>query len=235
MSSFACCPDDWSNAALEEPDTVRVQTLRTATRAGIGSFTAMSIGVEDELWIVGERGLARFYGPKRSLNASSEWREFIPPQSLHLEHFQHPQPDENGLTLVADSSDGRPTAGRPLRWRTVAGLGLRRGQPFFRLARPRQPVLGCVFQPPLPTQRRGAGWRWGFVATSILRRGRGLARHLLAGHFRLDWSALPLLSGDRRRRRKKSAPPRNLWPGRGVGRRAWAKSPASTLIPRAQP
>jgi signal transduction histidine kinase/ligand-binding sensor domain-containing protein len=91
--------------SVEEPDSVRVQTLRTAARAAIGRFTAMSVGVEDELWILGERGLARVAGPLRSLSASSEWREFIPPQSLHLEHFQRPQPDENGLTLVADSSE----------------------------------------------------------------------------------------------------------------------------------
>jgi signal transduction histidine kinase len=101
-------PGQLVECSVEEPATVRVKTLRTAARAGIGSFSSMSVGVEDELWIVGQRGLARLSGPQRTLSESSEWREFIPPESLHLQRMLHPQPDENGLTLVADSSqDGQ--------------------------------------------------------------------------------------------------------------------------------
>jgi signal transduction histidine kinase len=91
--------------SAEDTAPFRVQTLREAAGANIGPFSAMSLGVEDELWVVGERGLACLSGPKRSLTASSQWREFIVPESLHLRHLQHPQADQNGVTLVADSSE----------------------------------------------------------------------------------------------------------------------------------
>jgi signal transduction histidine kinase/ligand-binding sensor domain-containing protein len=91
--------------SAEDSGALRVRTLRAAAETRIGRFSSMVIGVEDELWILGELGLARVAGPRRSLAASSPWREFIPPVSLHLQHLQHLQPDENGLTLVADSSD----------------------------------------------------------------------------------------------------------------------------------
>jgi signal transduction histidine kinase len=86
----------------EDPVRFRVQTLRAAG-TNLGQFTSMAIGVEDELWVVGERGLARVSGPQRSLSAASEWREFIPPASLHLQRMRHPQPDESGVTLIGDS------------------------------------------------------------------------------------------------------------------------------------
>jgi signal transduction histidine kinase/ligand-binding sensor domain-containing protein len=100
-------PDRLIECSAEDPATFRVQTLRAAADAHIGRFTSMVIGAEDELWILGELGLARLPGPRRSLAAASEWREFIPPASLHLQHLQHPQPDENGVTLVAESSVDR--------------------------------------------------------------------------------------------------------------------------------
>jgi signal transduction histidine kinase/ligand-binding sensor domain-containing protein len=97
----------------DDAANLRVQTLRTAAEAKIGRFSSITIGVEDELWVLGERGLARLTGPRRSVTASSEWREFIPPESLHLQHLQHLQPDENGAIMVADSSeDGRSLAVR---------------------------------------------------------------------------------------------------------------------------
>jgi signal transduction histidine kinase/ligand-binding sensor domain-containing protein len=98
-------PERLVECSVEDPASFRVQTLRTTAQANIGRFSAMSMGVEDELWIVGDRGLARVSGPRRSLSAASEWREFIPPDSLRLQHLQHPQPDGNGLTLVADSAE----------------------------------------------------------------------------------------------------------------------------------
>jgi signal transduction histidine kinase/ligand-binding sensor domain-containing protein len=97
-------PERLVECSAEDPAGFSVQTLRAAARGSIGRFTSMAIGIEDDLWIVGERGLARLSGPRRNLTASSEWREFIPPESLHLQHLQHPQPDGNGVTLVADSS-----------------------------------------------------------------------------------------------------------------------------------
>jgi signal transduction histidine kinase len=90
--------------SAEDPAHFRVQTLRAAG-TNLGQFSSMSMGVEDELWVAGERGLARVSGPQRSLSAASEWREFVPPASLRLQHLRHPQPDENGVTLVADSSE----------------------------------------------------------------------------------------------------------------------------------
>jgi signal transduction histidine kinase len=98
-------PDRLVECSAEDPARFLVQTLRAAAGGKIGSFSSMAIGAEDELWVLGERGLARVAGPQRSLTPASAWREFIPPESLHLQHFQHPQPDENGVTLAADSSE----------------------------------------------------------------------------------------------------------------------------------
>ncbi|HEY3860884.1 MAG TPA: ATP-binding protein [Verrucomicrobiae bacterium] len=100
-------PGELIECNAEDPAHFRVQTLREAG-ANLGQFSSMAVGVEDELWIVGERGLARVSGPQRSLSAASEWREFVVPASLHLLRLRHPQPDENGVTLAADSSqDGQ--------------------------------------------------------------------------------------------------------------------------------
>ncbi|HTA29233.1 MAG TPA: hypothetical protein VK731_02035, partial [Candidatus Cybelea sp.] len=98
-------PDRLLECNAEDAAAFRVKILRDAKDANIGRFICMVTGVEDDLWILGERGLARLAGPRRSLTTSSAWREFIPPASLHLQHLQHPQPDENGVTLVADSSE----------------------------------------------------------------------------------------------------------------------------------
>jgi signal transduction histidine kinase/ligand-binding sensor domain-containing protein len=98
-------PQRLIECSAEDPASFRVRTLRAAAGTKIGRFSSMVAGVEDELWILGERGLARLPGPRHSLAASNEWREFIPPESLHLQHLQHLQPDENGVTLVADSSE----------------------------------------------------------------------------------------------------------------------------------
>jgi signal transduction histidine kinase len=93
--------------SAEDPTGFHVETLRAAD-ADLGQFSSLAIGVEDELWVVCERGLARVAGPQRSLSAASEWREFVAPASLGLQHLRHPQPDENGVTMVADSSaDGQ--------------------------------------------------------------------------------------------------------------------------------
>jgi signal transduction histidine kinase len=107
-------PDRLIECSAENPAALRTQTLRAAADGKIGRFTAMVTGVEDELWILGEHGLARVSGPRRNLTASSTWREFIPPASLHLLHLQHPQPDENGVTMVADSPENGPS--KAVRW-----------------------------------------------------------------------------------------------------------------------
>lgn len=101
-------PDQLLECNIENPTNIAFQTLRLADGTKIGKFSAMAPGVEDELWIVGERGLARLSGPLRNLTASNEWREFIPADSFHIAHLQHPQPDESGVTMVADSSPGGP-------------------------------------------------------------------------------------------------------------------------------
>ncbi|MGA2174381.1 MAG: ATP-binding protein [Verrucomicrobiota bacterium] len=98
-------PDRLVEVNAEAPGDARLQTLREASRTGIGEFSAMTVGAGDELWVVGETGLAQVSGPQRSLSAASEWREFIPPPSLRIHHLQRPEPDENGLTLVADAAE----------------------------------------------------------------------------------------------------------------------------------
>ena len=98
-------PDHLLECSTENGDRLAVKILRHAAETKIGRFSCMVAGVEDELWVLGERGLARVSGPRRSLTAANEWREFLFPESLHLTHWQHPQADENGVTLVADSPD----------------------------------------------------------------------------------------------------------------------------------
>jgi signal transduction histidine kinase len=88
----------------EDSAHFQIQTLRAAVDTKIGKFSSMVMGIEDELWVVGERGLAHVSGPQRNLSAASEWREFFPPESLHFQHSRNPKPDQNGLTLVADSA-----------------------------------------------------------------------------------------------------------------------------------
>ncbi len=133
-------PDRLIECNAEDPAHFRVQTLRTASRERIGRFSWMAVGVEDEIWVLGERGLARISGPKRSTTASSEWREFIPPESLHLQHLRHPQPDENGVTLVGDcSEDGQS---RAVRFDGEQWLAQRFGDAHFSLrgAAPTTPI-----------------------------------------------------------------------------------------------
>src|ERR1700722_13429540 len=77
-------PEKLIECSVENPGNVRVQTVRSSAQANIGKFTGMAMGVEDELWIAGERGVARLSGPRRSLGVSSQWREFVPPESLHF-------------------------------------------------------------------------------------------------------------------------------------------------------
>jgi signal transduction histidine kinase len=98
-------PDHLIECSAENNDRLAFKILRNAAETKIGRFSCMAPGVEDELWVLGERGLARVAGPRRSMTNSNEWREFIFPESLHAAHLQHPQPDENGVTFVADSTE----------------------------------------------------------------------------------------------------------------------------------
>jgi signal transduction histidine kinase/ligand-binding sensor domain-containing protein len=98
-------PERLLECNAEEAANFHVQTLHAGGSTQMGKFSSMAAGEDDELWIVGENGLARFSGPLRNLTASNEWREYIPPRSLHLQRLRHPQPDANGLTLVADSAE----------------------------------------------------------------------------------------------------------------------------------
>ncbi len=98
-------PERLAEVNAESAGNLRLQTLREAGQTKIGQFTAMTIGAGDELWVVGENGVAQVAGPQRSLSAASEWRESIPPEALRLHNLRRPEPDESGLTLVADAAE----------------------------------------------------------------------------------------------------------------------------------
>jgi ligand-binding sensor domain-containing protein len=82
----------------------RTDSLHDVRQTKLNRFLGMTMGAEDELWITGEKGVARVTGPARAIMAASGWQEFIPPAGLRLEHFERPEPDARGVTIVADCS-----------------------------------------------------------------------------------------------------------------------------------
>ena len=85
--------------------TIRAEALHLASHTRLIRFLGMTAGAEDELWITGENGIARVAGPTRAISAGSAWQEFFPPAHLGLKHFEKPEPDPRGITMVADGPD----------------------------------------------------------------------------------------------------------------------------------
>ncbi len=97
-------PDRLMEFNVEQPGGSRVNLLRAATQTRLEKFTGLSLARDGGLWIAGTRGLAKVQGPARSVKPDSDWREFLPPQSLNLQEFQEPWEDVNGgVTLLAES------------------------------------------------------------------------------------------------------------------------------------
>ncbi|HEY3915545.1 MAG TPA: hypothetical protein VGN61_13740, partial [Verrucomicrobiae bacterium] len=100
-------PDRLIEVNVENPASPGSQTLHTSAQTEIGAFADMTVTPADDLCIAGERGLARASGPTRTLNAASEWNDFIPPPGLQLHHFDKPEADKTGITAIADADNGR--------------------------------------------------------------------------------------------------------------------------------
>jgi signal transduction histidine kinase/ligand-binding sensor domain-containing protein len=87
-----------------DPDHARTELLRAADRTRLGRFLGMTAARDGGVWISGAQGLARV----QRLKADSEWKEYLPPQSLQIENLHEPLEDEEGsVTVVADSTASR--------------------------------------------------------------------------------------------------------------------------------
>jgi signal transduction histidine kinase len=80
--------------------------LRAADQTRLGNFSGMSAAHDGGLWIAGAHGLAKIAGPARNVSPETEWREYVPPESLQIQNLQEPQEDEEGgITVLAESSN----------------------------------------------------------------------------------------------------------------------------------
>ncbi len=102
---FVLCllPDRLVEASIDMSRNVHLRVLLDATNAGIGKFSAMAIDGSDELWIVGQKGLCHSDGPLRGFEARNLWQEFVLPGPVQIHSLRAHEPDENGITLVADT------------------------------------------------------------------------------------------------------------------------------------
>ncbi len=99
-------PEHLMQFAVEDGDRSQAAPVRAVTQSGLGRFLGMTAARDGGLWISGAKGLARV----QNLKADRDWREFVPPPSLHIENLQEPQEDqEGGVTVVAESTTNHQT------------------------------------------------------------------------------------------------------------------------------
>jgi signal transduction histidine kinase len=103
-------PDRLVELSAAPASPPKVESLRAANQTRLGRFLGLTTGLDDDLWITGENGVAHIGGPKRALTANTLWQEFAPPAELAAAHFQHPEPDAGGVTMVADFAGGGKSA-----------------------------------------------------------------------------------------------------------------------------
>ncbi|MGO8699725.1 MAG: sensor histidine kinase [Limisphaerales bacterium] len=128
QNAVLCLLPDRLIVFSSDPPGARTESLHNVRQTKLNRFLGMTLGAEDELWITGENGVARVSGPTRAITAASEWQEFTPPASLRLEHFEKPEPDAHGVTMVAISSaNGERIAAHfdGEQWETLAAEGTR--------------------------------------------------------------------------------------------------------------
>ncbi len=166
----------------------KITTLRSNVQTSLGRFVGMTVGSADELWVVGEKAVARVAGPKRAITSSSEWQEFPFPSERQLSDFSEPKPDFSGFTVAAKSkSDHRnmvvhfdgekwdvepvDAGGNRFAWRDMNGN-------FW--ASSAHNLASIPESPPTPTKERATGtyndvavdWRgtfWLATTTGLLR------------------------------------------------------------------
>ena len=128
QNTVLCLLPDQLVVFNSDPSGARTEPLHNIRQTKLTHFLGMTLGAEDELWITGENGVARVAGPIRAITAASEWQEFTPPASLRLEHFEKPEPDAHGLTMVAlCSTNGEKRVAHfdGEQWETLAAKGMR--------------------------------------------------------------------------------------------------------------
>jgi signal transduction histidine kinase len=99
-------PDRLVEVNAERVSHIVTRTVRESSQSNIGKFTAMTVDGSDNLWIVGQSGLCRSDALLRGAGSRTSWREFVVPGSLRIRNLRNPQPNESGITLVADNVGG---------------------------------------------------------------------------------------------------------------------------------
>ncbi len=97
-------PERLVEVNAEQASHIVIRTLRDSSQSKLGKFLAMTLDGSDELWIVGQNGLCRSAALLRGAGPESSWREFAVPGSLQIHNLRKPQPDDNGITLMADGA-----------------------------------------------------------------------------------------------------------------------------------
>jgi signal transduction histidine kinase len=109
-------PDRLFEFNTEHTDRPETRLLRRVEQTHLGSFSGMVPGGDGSLWIVGKLGAAKIPAPLRSLQADTEWREYIVPPELHVENLEAPHQlprveraddQKSGVTALADSTTNR--------------------------------------------------------------------------------------------------------------------------------
>ena len=99
-------PDGLMEFSVDETGKAGVRVLRNASQTELGRFTGMRVAPDDGLWISGERGLAKISGPKRAINESSTWRQFVCPESVGARYFRQPQCADDDSVVCVANADG---------------------------------------------------------------------------------------------------------------------------------
>jgi signal transduction histidine kinase/ligand-binding sensor domain-containing protein/ActR/RegA family two-component response regulator len=77
-----------------------VATIKIAQGAGLGRFIDMRRTADGNVWVTGQRGVARLHLQR---NGPIEWREYTAPKGLV--DLEHPMEGENGELLVSASAE----------------------------------------------------------------------------------------------------------------------------------
>ncbi len=83
-------------------------TMREARSSGLDRFTDLTPAANGGLWLTGLRGVSRFAGPVRQLEAESVWTDTRIPDSMAVADLVRPsEDDEGGLTCIGEAASGR--------------------------------------------------------------------------------------------------------------------------------
>ena len=185
QNAVLCLLPDRLIVFSSDPPGARTGSLHNVRQTKLNRFLGMTLGAEDELWITGENGVARVSGPTSRDHCRERMAGVYPARGLRLEHFEKPEPDAHGVTMVAISSaNGERIAAHfdGEQWETLAAeedkfSSRGAGGTIIGL---RPPIIDSISRQRYQRQSE-------LAFTRISRRGGGLAGDILAGHFgRID-------------------------------------------------